>query len=193
MPEHSFNSRSREGSDSSIRKNSLCFTCFNSRSREGSDINGKFQRQYVPLFQLALPRRERLTKCAHFTTLGKFQLALPRRERRIDGANYLLLGGFQLALPRRERLFILKVIKAFLKVSTRAPAKGATLTLGGMITGITWFQLALPRRERRSPRFWISYACVFQLALPRRERHTDNSNSPNTQPCFNSRSREGSD
>ena len=55
---------------------------------------------------------------------------------------------FQLALPRRERRTVSAHDEDDLAVSTRAPAKGATLPRGDEVKGRGEFQLALPRRER---------------------------------------------
>ena len=64
-----------------------------------------FFKSSVLLFQLALPRRERLLKTKKRRTHGKrFQLALPRRERHVANSSISLIT----------------------RVSTRAPAKGAT-------------------------------------------------------------------
>ena len=54
-----FNSRSREGSDSTAERYWQAIDGFNSRSREGSDQAIQLGKRTEFLFQLALPRRER--------------------------------------------------------------------------------------------------------------------------------------
>ena len=105
----------------------LADNCFNSRSREGSDGIIAVGFELLRLFQLTLPRRERLLGKAPDKPISPFQLALPRRERCV-AADFEManIRMFQLALPRRERLIAFTVKSQHWAVSTRAPAKEAT-------------------------------------------------------------------
>ena len=79
------------------------------------------------MFQLALPRRERLVKVSYLTTRNNVSTRAPAKGATRHGSRSFSL----------------------LCVSTRAPAKGATLLARLELTTLTRFQLALPRRERR--------------------------------------------
>ena len=105
-----FNPRSREGSDDGTQL-SVRYGCyFNPRSREGSDQSHK-------------PRT---------AILQAFQSALPRGERRLIALLMILFYNFN---PRsREGSDTCKGISSYqLKISIRAPARGATPVPAGQM------------------------------------------------------------
>ena len=81
----SFNSRSREGSDSSSGVGRYSSSCFNSRSREGSDLCLLCMCGYIIKFQFTLPRGERHPSGDTCRKGQAFQFTLPRGERREYG------------------------------------------------------------------------------------------------------------
>ena len=77
-----------------------------------------------------------------------FQLALPRRERQPKPVTLTSVSVVSTRAPAKGATLFLPITTSGVIVSTRAPAKGATIskTLSGK--QVTLFQLALPRRER---------------------------------------------
>ena len=121
---------------------------FNPRSREGSDSSPSL------------------------VTVGEvvFQPTLPRRERPPTWSNRACVPPFQPTLPRRERQCQTRFFTADRRVSTHAPAKGATSASCSAPSARYLFQPTLPRRERRSTDAMTVDASMFQPTLPRRER-----------------------
>ena len=101
----------------------------------------------------------------------KFQLALPRRERLCKLSFVACPDKFQLALPRRERRFVNTRPIINTRVSTRAPAKGATY----VNVPLSWRSASFNSRSREGSDYLgnIFFDCPIY--------------------GFNSRSREGSD
>ena len=119
------------------------------------------QSRYESEFQSALPRRERPADATAVSWNPRFQSALPRRER----PKFVFIASscatFQSALPRRERLklFHLCVLifryfnprsregsdatfssrPSFIKISIRAPAKGATFSCRVLVSRSPYF------------------------------------------------------
>ena len=122
---------------------------FNPRSREGSDEEEACLTFCINMFQSTLPRRERrlhnrtgsisLSVSIHAPAKGatyaggrwwpavKFQSTLPRRERQQYHQMAYRCYVFQSTLPRRERRRWMHRKGTSIKVSIHAPAKGATL------------------------------------------------------------------
>ena len=100
---HSFNSRSRVGSDGGSPRTLRLPLSFNSRSRVGSDVlvaNAK-QRDLVSIHAPAWGATDsRAFRAVHLL----FQFTLPRGERRLLGPGDEDDEEFQFTLPRGERL-----------------------------------------------------------------------------------------
>ena len=122
----SFNSRSREGSDTRRYLRCSQMASFNSRSREGSDnLNAEICR-YILWFQFTLPRGERrYTRSSDSTARGCFN------SRSREGSD----------LNNSEPL-------ALFAVSIHAPARGATVLRFAWDYAQEMFQFTLPRGER---------------------------------------------
>ena len=100
-----FNSRSRAGSDATAPLSLPWPRSFNSRSRAGSDTAAHNTALANRLFQLTLPRGERL-KCFDQTPIRRVSTHAPAR------------GATRVSV----------VVSGLVKVSTHAPARGATRT-----------------------------------------------------------------
>ena len=99
--------------------------CFNSRSREGSDAKSTRRIRKPSLFQLTLPRRERLSVADGFATLDCFN------SRSREGSDYHIQRYRELeerfnSRSREGSDRDLPESCQALVVSTHAPAKGAT-------------------------------------------------------------------
>ena len=103
----SFNSRSREGSDSAGTADIVRAHGFNSRSREGSDSQSRRHSRSIFGFQFALPRGERPSATTSRATVASFN----SRSRVGSDADHI---GLRIAAD----------------VSIRAPAWGATAITG---------------------------------------------------------------
>ena len=76
---------------------------FNSRSREGSDSKF-FGVVYVHQVSIHAPARGATTQCKYHRQKAKrFQFTLPRGERPLRGVRRACLEVFQFTLPRGER------------------------------------------------------------------------------------------
>ena len=104
-----------------------------------------------------------------------------------------LSSRFQSALPRGERLVSVQIVILQLKISIRAPARGATSGTRQYTSRIHGFQSALPRGERHTRIACTRLTLKFQSALPRGERRAAQGSTPAAYMDFNPRSREGSD
>ena len=187
-----FNSRSREGSDSTTATTPTRTGCFNSRSREGSDTELPRERTGDEEVSIHAPARGATTLRALCIALSSFQFTLPRGERQAQQVKAQVAKTFQFTLPRGERLSL---------SSPRARDKR--------------FQFTLPRGDRRSWTHCVrpTHYCFnsrsregsdsvnsisivlclgFQFTLPRGERQIFVV-PLYCERCFNSRSREGSD
>ena len=151
----SFNSRSRVGSNAPVANKIARALGFNSRSRVGSNfvhsLNGSFGKVSIrapawgatqnskPLstnssFQFALPRGEQRILIQRKVDFGRFQFALPRGEQPLLSARKTMQTWFQFALPRGEQQSLEDFDRAWIEVSIRAPAWGATSAPGGGIS-----------------------------------------------------------
>ena len=77
-----------------------------------------------------------------------FQLALPRRERPFETDDDFAQAKVSTRAPAKGATNAIEVVAKRNLVSTRAPAKGATRINGRAGILDVPFQLALPRRER---------------------------------------------
>ena len=190
--ESSFNSRSRVGSDAEL---ALAVTrraivsihapawgatgnqmrpcsksgCFNSRSRVGSDADSRTASAHLPAFQFTLPRGERRVERKHRYWPSMFQFTLPRGERPKPRSR-----------SRRHRSFnsrsrvgsdVTSVFrKLTISVSIHAPAWGATFAEARSAAA---GRVSIHAPAWGATRFWPALGEVY--------------------PCFNSRSRVGSD
>ena len=102
-----FNPRSRKGSDRDHAGSYNIPQHFNPRSRKGSDII-----RIIVVFQRLL-----------------FQPTLPQGERPIYSHPVRVHCPFQPTLPQGERLFGFKGFYGYRRISTHAPARGATREL----------------------------------------------------------------
>ena len=187
-----FNSRSREGSDSSISQRSRGDLCFNSRSREGSDAAANKANILAQQFQFTLPRGERrMTETPNWDAT-KFQFTLPRGERHIL---ILLIGNIVIVsihapargathpyTPHRKHCHSFNSrsregsdeaqaeVDNIETVSIHAPARGATSRMHVLRTSSTVFQFTLPRGERHYKKAVARLEIEFQFTLPRGER-----------------------
>ena len=170
IPPFDFNPRSREGSDRNSAHGCDSGNNFNPRSREGSDMAGPGTGVVAPVFQSALPRRERplyFIACKIHSTIS-------------------------IRAPAKGATFPLSLDSPLLHYFNPRSREGSDF---GEIPG--WvsydqFQSALPRRERLAFSASTLTAAKFQSALPRRERHQLFKIHERFYN-FNPRSREGSD
>ena len=100
---------------------------FNSRAREGRDPRPNRQVLSRYLFQLTRPRGARLVHDGKHLFVTEFQLTRPRGARREPDA-YIGDGyaTFQLTRPRGARHARMRRHDRHARVSTHAPARGAT-------------------------------------------------------------------
>ena len=120
-----------------------------------------------------------------------FQFTLPRGERPPSRLAQRELYSFN-SRSRVGSDFGTRFRVASSVVSIHAPAWGATRSPMPGRRDITKFQFTLPRGERLRPRERRSKIVMFQFTLPRGERPLISRLLP-LNPCFNSRSRVGSD
>ena len=126
IPPFDFNPRSREGSDRNSAHGCDSGNNFNPRSREGSDMAGTGTGVVAPVFQSALPRRERplyFIACKIHSTIS---IRAPAKGATLCITKMYLENTFQSALPRRERHGRAGNRCSSTGISIRAPAKGAT-------------------------------------------------------------------
>ena len=121
-----------------------------------------------------------------------FQPTLPHRERRRWSRRRKHQRRFQPTLPHRERPDANKVKSNPSKISTHAPAQGATTKRNKCSTIKIRFQPTLPHRERQERSVVEGASSLFQPTLPHRERRPPAS-AGETGHDFNPRSRTGSD
>ena len=102
---------------------------FNTRSREGSDSSTYSNRPSPTSFQHTLPRRER--RCKLFGNRSSITVSThaPAKGATRQNKSKGNCKMFQHTLPRRERRVTRKLIPTSSRVSTHAPAKGATYAL----------------------------------------------------------------
>ena len=146
---------------------------FNTRSREGSDAALDTANAMGWMFQHTLPRRERPISNHVFISHCTFQHTLPRRERHQAKERTLGDDMFQHTLPRRERPIYGSTAYYVYKVSTHAPAKGATRPSAPCMNRLRCFNT---HSREGSDLFWLtihSQPTMFQHTLPRRERHAE--------------------
>ena len=168
---------------------------FNPRSRTGSDFAGvrlpgeggisthapaqgatrKFSAWgHCFPFQPTLPHRERPTSLylAHPST----RYFNPRSRTGSDGFPWwrpARTGRFQPTLPHRERHASFPGTEETVRISTHAPAQGATHHHYHH-SGAVRFQPTLPHRERHGKERQLVSVCKFQPTLPHRERRIAN-------------------
>ena len=99
-----FNPRAREGRDCNVGCLTIKEQCFNPRAREGRDIIGKAIRYNANVFQPTRPRGARLSLILSAASAWMFQPTRPRGARRSGGS----------------------AVNYRIRVSTHAPARGAT-------------------------------------------------------------------
>ena len=167
----SFNSRSREGSDSGALALYITTSSFNSRSREGSDLGSLVGTGFVKLFQFTLPRGERPLLRSWTRHLQGFN------SRSREGSDCYTSndnggeGG----------------------VSIHAPARGATQRFNPFNLLAYQFQFTLPRGERPKYSILISHLGIVSIHAPARGATLAFQRAKVATTGFNSRSREGSD
>ena len=121
---HSFNSRSREGSDCRRFSPLAYLTGFNSRSREGSDFCASCLEESA-LFQFTLPRGERQVRslCPCFRPCFNSR----SREGSDSKRRLLTLSSTRFNSRSREGSDLrLSFVMSSYEVSIHAPARGAT-------------------------------------------------------------------
>ena len=120
-----------------------------------------------------------------------FRSALPRGERHLITLALKAAGVFRSALPRGERRFRMYPVNASQGVSIRAPARGATRRTAAR-QGIDDVSIRAPARGATRQSRWNRPMAVFRSALPRGERRLRHARM-RISPCFDPRSRAGSD
>ena len=187
---------------------------FNPRSHEGSDLSLRISALTAFVFQSTLPRGERQNIAVRPRGFHRFQSTLPRGERRrfphavllrhsfnprshegSDGSTerfYCRWIKFQSTLPRGERLDFCSGWCSGKIVSIHAPTRGATSgqpcsdtchscfnprshegsdhISERSVLRLQKFQSTLPRGERRVSLNWCCSVLGFQSTLPRGER-----------------------
>ncbi len=145
---------------------------FNTRSREGSDAALDTANAMGWMFQHTLPRRERPISNHVFISHCTFQHTLPRRERHQAKERTLGDDMFQHTLPRRERPIYGSTAYYVYKVSTHAPAKGATASDSHFRSCCWRFNTRSREGSDLSLKDQLGSGLQFQHTLPRRERQT---------------------
>ena len=142
-------------------------------------------------FQFTLPHGERppLSPFSPFRFL--FQFTLPHGERLHAGRGRVAGAGVSIHAPAWGATLLHRAGEVDRRVSIHAPAWGATPDVARP-QPTSLFQFTLPHGERLAGDFVVDGAVVFQFTLPHGERHPGEANF-RTAPCFNSRSRMGSD
>ena len=186
----SIHAPARGATEIGVRLTSRC--SFNSRSREGSDSPTLGGAGLSMVFQFTLPRGER-RKCEDATKRREtFQFTLPRGERPSGSCDSSLSYRFQFTLPRGERHLPISFLPGKHRVSIHAPARGATepkvwliylmscfnsrsregsdAKVVGVPSVSNRFQFTLPRGERQRVYIALGFSLAFQFTLPRGER-----------------------
>ncbi len=209
-----FNSRAREGRDARELFLLLCLCRFNSRAREGRDLS-LFQMIVLDQwFQFTRPRGAR-PFCTHLRTSD---ISFNSRAREGRDYNHWLedltkssfnsraregrdrrslpwpksCGRFQFTRPRGARQQPPGRARRLTPVSIHAPARGATLAVGGGRASVAGFNSRA--REGRDRRPWTPTSvpsCFNSRAREGRDRTGINLRRP--RKSFNSRAREGRD
>ena len=186
-----FNPRSREGSDAELRNSPVYLRNFNPRSREGSDFESFDKVMAHNKFQSALPRGERphllMTVPARFfisirapargatiTSHGSSRSGKyfnPRSREGSDTLSSLRVMTFSYFNPRSREGSdrMQQEIERFLRISIRAPARGATEE-SAADAAASEISIRAPARGATDMTGNITQRQTFQSALPRGER-----------------------
>ena len=127
-----FNSRTRAGCDKSAGSFVIENIDFNSRTRAGCDFAG-IVRRLIPLISTHAPAQG-ATRTGQTSSGGwRFQLTHPRRVRPLCAGTLGAVERFQLTHPRRVRPRFYERFDQKCKISTHAPAQGATRITGTVL------------------------------------------------------------
>ena len=162
---HSFNPRSREGSDLLLHFSQSMYSGFNPRSREGSDYDGYRAVLHKGVSIHAPAKGATMTGIVQYST-KEFQSTLPRRERRCTNLNFRHCFHVSIHAPAKGATLILLLIDLPSCVSIHAPAKGATASGLQDSVGIKLFQSTLPRRERPYALMSLDFAIIVSIHAP---------------------------
>ena len=168
-----FNPRSRTGSDAFCPTGKRWRSDFNPRSRTGSDLDAD---DMFNIFAISTHAPAQGATPVFYLSPYRPLYFNPRSRTGSDGFPWwrpARTGRFQPTLPHRERHASFPGTEETVRISTHAPAQGATHHHYHH-SGAVRFQPTLPHRERHGKERQLVSVCKFQPTLPHRERRIAN-------------------